>query len=90
MGVEEGTQRAVAAKKTRVHFVLSFFPLQGLQINLFDDFSYPAGPWILNAGLSCNIHCSYLKATAYLLLMLQVKRVPEMLELVYGLAGVLQ
>jgi hypothetical protein len=28
--------------------------MPGLQVNLFDDFSYPAGPWILNTGLSCN------------------------------------
>jgi hypothetical protein len=28
--------------------------LAELQANLFDDFSYPAWPWILNTGLSFN------------------------------------
>jgi hypothetical protein len=53
VGVEEGTQRAVAAKNTRLQTLRTFILfLAELQDNLFDDFSYPAWPWILNTGLS--------------------------------------
>ena len=81
MGVEEGTRRAVAAKKTRVQVVPSSFPRRVYKLISSTISLTQQGPGYETRGcLVTNLHCLYLKATHYLFLMLQVKWGTEMLR----------